>query len=121
MLADDLGDQSLADYNLGNEEEDQLLADDYESGGPQNVPVSIGDGYSEVEMIPNDYQRHEIEYVTPVRHFYIKNFIILTIRSCTSDTAIYIRHCLVNIMLFSHLTMLVQTSYFDAYHIFSKH
>lgn len=41
LLGDDLGDQSLADYNLGNEEEEQLLADDYESGTSQNVPTSI--------------------------------------------------------------------------------
>lgn len=67
MLGDDLGDQSLADYNLGNEEEEQLLADDYEGGGPQNVPISIGDGYSgAVEMIPNDYTSHAMEYVPPV-------------------------------------------------------
>lgn len=41
LLGDDLGDHSLADYNLGNDEEDQLLADDFESGSSQNVPSSI--------------------------------------------------------------------------------
>ncbi|KAH9636056.1 hypothetical protein HF086_016930 [Spodoptera exigua] len=62
LLGDDLGDQSLADYNLGNEEEEQLLADDYDSAGPQNVPTSIGSSYREpVDMGPPDYPSH-IEY-----------------------------------------------------------
>lgn len=62
LLGDDLGDQSLADYNLGNEEEEQLLADDYDTGGPQNVPASLGPGYREPEMLPPEYTQHPIEY-----------------------------------------------------------
>ncbi|KAJ8708852.1 hypothetical protein PYW08_010234 [Mythimna loreyi] len=63
LLGDDLGDQSLADYNLGNEEEEQLLADDYDSVGPQNVPTSIGSGYREtLDMGPPDYPSHVMEY-----------------------------------------------------------
>lgn len=63
MLGDDLGDQSLADYNLGNEEEEQLLADDYENTGPQNVPSSIGPAFREPidNMVPQpqEYPAHE--------------------------------------------------------------
>ncbi|KAJ8708498.1 hypothetical protein PYW07_010623 [Mythimna separata] len=63
LLGDDLGDQSLADYNLGNEEEEQLLADDYENVGPQNVPTSISSGYREsLDMGPPDYPSHVMEY-----------------------------------------------------------
>ncbi|PZC83194.1 hypothetical protein B5X24_HaOG208285 [Helicoverpa armigera] len=63
LLGDDLGDQSLADYNLGNEEEEQLLADDYENAAPQNVPTSIGSGYREpLDMVPTEYPAHVIEY-----------------------------------------------------------
>ncbi|XP_045455108.1 actin cytoskeleton-regulatory complex protein pan1-like [Melitaea cinxia] len=47
LLGDDLGDHSLADYNLGNEEEEQLLADDYDSGPSQNVPSSLDSSYTE--------------------------------------------------------------------------
>ncbi|XP_022837366.1 LOW QUALITY PROTEIN: titin-like [Spodoptera litura] len=62
LLGDDLGDQSLADYNLGNEEEEQLLADDYDSAGPQNVPTSIGSSYREpIVMGPPEYTSH-LEY-----------------------------------------------------------
>ncbi|KAG6451737.1 hypothetical protein O3G_MSEX007312 [Manduca sexta] len=63
LLGDDLGDQSLADYNLGNEEEEQLLADDYDTA-PQNVPTSLGPHY-EAE-IPPEYQTHSIEYSQPI-------------------------------------------------------
>ncbi|VVC93905.1 unnamed protein product [Leptidea sinapis] len=38
LLGDDLGDHSLADYNLGNEEEEQLLADDFDGGTTHSVP-----------------------------------------------------------------------------------
>ncbi|XP_013194786.1 titin isoform X2 [Amyelois transitella] len=67
LLGDDLGDQSLADYNLGNEEEEQLLADDYESGSSQNVPTSVGPNYvNNVEMIPNEFPGHSLEYNAPL-------------------------------------------------------
>ncbi|CAB3240429.1 unnamed protein product [Arctia plantaginis] len=63
LLGDDLGDQSLADYNLGNEEEEQLLADDYENAAPQNVPTSIGPAFREPidNMVPQpqEYPVHE--------------------------------------------------------------
>ncbi|KAM3957239.1 uncharacterized protein ACR2FA_008798 [Aphomia sociella] len=63
LLGDDLGDQSLADYNLGNEEEEQLLADDYESGSSQNVPTSIGAGYgNSVDMVAPEYSGNGVEY-----------------------------------------------------------
>ncbi|XP_047539205.1 titin-like isoform X1 [Vanessa atalanta] len=64
LLGDDLGDHSLADYNLGNEEEEQLLADDYDSGPSQNVPSSNNSSYSEsVDTVPT---RQSIEYTQPV-------------------------------------------------------
>ncbi|KAJ2937557.1 hypothetical protein O0L34_g18641 [Tuta absoluta] len=60
LLADDLGDHSLADYNLGNDEEDQLLADDYESGGTQNVPVSTS--YNEnADAAPSEYSHPQVQ------------------------------------------------------------
>lgn len=66
MLGDDLGDQSLADYNLGNEEEEQLLADDYESGPSQNVPASVGPSYGGADMVSSDYSGHGINYSAQV-------------------------------------------------------
>ncbi|XP_053620470.1 RNA-binding protein 33-like isoform X2 [Plodia interpunctella] len=69
LLGDDLCDQSLADYNLGNEEEDQLLADDYESGSSQNVPTSLGPSYvNSVEMVPNDFVSQPMEYNAPLAY-----------------------------------------------------
>lgn len=66
LLSEDLGDHSLADYNLGNDEEDQLLADDYDCGPSQNVPTSIGRGpagYSDsVDVVPNEYARQNLDY-----------------------------------------------------------
>ncbi|CAH0759546.1 unnamed protein product, partial [Diatraea saccharalis] len=64
LLGDDLGDHSLADYNLGNEEEEQLLADDYETSSSQNVPTSIGPSYGNVDMVSTDYSSHTIQYNT---------------------------------------------------------
>lgn len=61
-MGDDLGDHSLADYNLGNDEEDQLLADDYEGGASQNVPTTIPSYGDSVDMVSNDYPSHEIQY-----------------------------------------------------------
>ncbi|XP_063544787.1 titin-like isoform X2 [Cydia strobilella] len=62
LLADDLGDHSLADYNLGNEEEDQLLADDYESG-PQNVPTSIDPNYNDgSDISSSEFSGHGMPY-----------------------------------------------------------
>lgn len=67
MLGDDLGDQSLADYNLGNEEEEQLLADDYESGPPQNVPASVGSSYgSGPDLVITSYSGHGMDYTAQV-------------------------------------------------------
>ncbi|XP_046972417.1 titin-like [Vanessa cardui] len=64
LLGDDLGDHSLADYNLGNEEEEQLLADDYDSGPSQNVPSSNNSSYSEsVDTVPTG---QSVEYTQPV-------------------------------------------------------
>lgn len=62
LLGDDLGDHSLADYNLGNDEEDQLLADDYEGGNTQNVPSSIESFREPADMVPSDYSGHGMEY-----------------------------------------------------------
>ncbi|XP_050356472.1 sporozoite surface protein 2-like [Nymphalis io] len=63
LLGDDLGDHSLADYNLGNEEEEQLLADDYDSGPSQNVPSSNNSSYNEsVDTVPTV---QGIEYAQP--------------------------------------------------------
>lgn len=59
ILGDDLGDHSLADYNLGNEEEEQLLADDYE-GNTQNVPLGIP--YRAPNSVSSDYNERNIEY-----------------------------------------------------------
>ncbi|GBP85259.1 hypothetical protein EVAR_92026_1 [Eumeta japonica] len=61
ILGDDLGDQSLADYNLGNEEEEQLLADDYDNASSQNVP---GRGYRDNPEVV-DYS-HRVEYTRQV-------------------------------------------------------
>ncbi|XP_048007192.1 RNA-binding protein 33 isoform X2 [Leguminivora glycinivorella] len=62
LLADDLGDHSLADYNLGNDEEDQLLADDYESG-PQNVPTSIDPNYNDgSDISSSEFSGHGMSY-----------------------------------------------------------
>lgn len=58
---DDLGDQSLADYNLGNEEEEQLLADDYDTGASQNVPPSVGYG-GQSGLACSDYTVHRMDY-----------------------------------------------------------
>ncbi|KAL4709563.1 hypothetical protein ACJJTC_007294 [Scirpophaga incertulas] len=65
LLGDDLGDHSLADYNLGNEEEEQLLADDYESSSSQNVPMSVGPEYRSTEIVSASYSSHTIQYSTP--------------------------------------------------------
>ncbi|XP_068624076.1 neurofilament heavy polypeptide-like isoform X2 [Battus philenor] len=63
LLGDDLGDHSLADYNLGNEEEEQLLADDYDNSTSQNVPTSVAVGYNDgVDIVPTEYPSHSIEY-----------------------------------------------------------
>ncbi|XP_049880973.1 titin-like isoform X2 [Pectinophora gossypiella] len=75
LLGDDLGDHSLADYNLGNEEEDQLLADDYDSGASQNVPTSVHSlpAYSEsVDTTPSEYPRHEVQYNTQRIHYHLQ-------------------------------------------------
>lgn len=62
LLADDLGDHSLADYNLGNDEEEELLADDFESG-PQNVPISIDPSYNDgSDLSSSDYSGHVMPY-----------------------------------------------------------
>lgn len=59
-----MGDQSLADYNLGNEEEEQLLADDYDNAVPQNVP------YREIDMVlPENSYNRGIEYSNTVSEF----------------------------------------------------
>nr|XP_012544274.2 titin isoform X2 [Bombyx mori] len=65
-LDDDFGGESLTDFNPGNEEEDLLLADDYESG-PQNVPTSIR-AYNEREILiqSGDYPTHPIEDNQPL-------------------------------------------------------
>ncbi|XP_023949501.2 titin isoform X2 [Bicyclus anynana] len=72
LLGEDLGDHSLADYNLGNEEEDQLLADDYDCGPSHNVPSSLGrgpGGYSEPgDIVPNEYGRQNLDYGQPVNY-----------------------------------------------------
>ncbi|RVE54687.1 hypothetical protein evm_000808 [Chilo suppressalis] len=65
LLGDDLGDHSLADYNLGNEEEEQLLADDYETNSSQNVPTSVGPSYGNADMVSADYTTHSMEYNAP--------------------------------------------------------
>ncbi|XP_041971476.1 titin-like isoform X2 [Aricia agestis] len=66
LLGEDLGDHSLADYNLGNEEEEQLLADDYDTGAPQNVPSSHGPAYREpVSVVPNEFPSQAMEYSQP--------------------------------------------------------
>lgn len=71
MLGDDLGDQSLADYNLGNEEEEQLLADDYESAAPQNVPTSVGPTFREPidNMVPQPQEYPVHDYPAQVSLF----------------------------------------------------
>ncbi|XP_061384706.1 titin-like isoform X2 [Danaus plexippus] len=64
LLGDDLGDHSLADYNLGNEEEEQLLADDYDGGPSQNVPTA--NAYREqAEVVPAEYSSGTLEYSQP--------------------------------------------------------
>ncbi|CAG9568570.1 unnamed protein product [Danaus chrysippus] len=64
LLGDDLGDHSLADYNLGNEEEEQLLADDYDGGPSQNVPTA--NAYREqTEVVPAEYPSGTLEYSQP--------------------------------------------------------
>ncbi|CAH4032253.1 unnamed protein product [Pieris brassicae] len=65
ILGEDLGDHSLADYNLGNEEEEQLLADDYE-GNSQNVPS--GGPYREPTIVTADYNESNIQYTPPVAY-----------------------------------------------------
>ncbi|XP_047519420.1 uncharacterized protein LOC125059174 isoform X2 [Pieris napi] len=65
ILGEDLGDHSLADYNLGNDEEEQLLADDYE-GNSQNVPS--GGPYREPTSVTTDYNESNIEYTPPVAY-----------------------------------------------------
>ncbi|XP_063833989.1 uncharacterized protein LOC135083184 [Ostrinia nubilalis] len=63
LLGDDLGDHSLADYNLGNEEEEQLLADDYESNSSQNVPASVGPTYGAgPDLVSPEYPSHGMDY-----------------------------------------------------------
>lgn len=58
-----MGDQSLADYNLGNEEEEQLLADDYESSSSQNVPASVGPSYGTgPDLVSPEYPGHSMDY-----------------------------------------------------------
>ncbi|XP_039765501.1 titin-like isoform X2 [Pararge aegeria] len=70
LLGEDLGDHSLADYNLGNDEEDQLLADDYDCSTSHNVPTSLGrgpGGYSDpADIVPNEYARQNLDYRQPV-------------------------------------------------------
>ncbi|XP_022126939.2 microtubule-associated protein futsch isoform X2 [Pieris rapae] len=65
ILGEDLGDHSLADYNLGNEEEEQLLADDYE-GNSQNVPS--GGPYRERTSVPADYNETNVQYTPPAAY-----------------------------------------------------
>ncbi|CAK1589422.1 unnamed protein product [Parnassius mnemosyne] len=63
LLGDDLGDQSLADYNLGNEEEEQLLADDYDNSASQNVPTSGASNYrGGGDTAATEYPNHNVEY-----------------------------------------------------------
>lgn len=63
LLGEDLGDHSLADYNLGNEEEEELLADDYDHSTSQNVPTSAATAYGERLDIQSAYaSNHSIEY-----------------------------------------------------------
>lgn len=68
LLGDDLGDHSLADYNLGNDEEDQLLADDYEGGSTQNVPSSVESFREPADMVPSDYSGPGMDYGTQVSY-----------------------------------------------------
>ncbi|XP_045540192.1 serine/arginine repetitive matrix protein 1-like isoform X2 [Papilio machaon] len=63
ILGDDLGDHSLADYNLGNEEEEELLADDYDHSTSQNVPTSDATAYGEsVDIVQPTYDSNHIDY-----------------------------------------------------------
>lgn len=75
MLGDDLGDHSLADYNLGNDEEDQLLADDYEGGSTQNVPSSVERFIEPSDMVPSDYSGHGMEYGPQVNSFFSTSYV----------------------------------------------
>ncbi|XP_045507209.1 TRAF3-interacting protein 1-like isoform X1 [Colias croceus] len=69
LLGEDLGDHSLADYNLGNDEEEQLLADDYDGANSQNVPSARGTAYREqIDVVPTDYAEQNIEYTQPVQY-----------------------------------------------------
>ncbi|KPJ20487.1 hypothetical protein RR48_02023 [Papilio machaon] len=66
ILGDDLGDHSLADYNLGNEEEEELLADDYDHSTSQNVPTSDATAYGEsVDIVQPTYDSNHIDYSQP--------------------------------------------------------
>lgn len=71
LLGDDLGDHSLADYNLGNEEEEKLLADD--DGPSQNVPTSVGSFHESVDPVPTEFPRQNVEYNLVCKK-YFKNF-----------------------------------------------
>ncbi|XP_013168778.1 PREDICTED: serine/arginine repetitive matrix protein 1-like isoform X2 [Papilio xuthus] len=70
LLGDDLGDHSLTDYNLGNEEEEELLADDYDNSTSQNVPTSDATAYVErVDISQPAYaSNHSIEYSEPASY-----------------------------------------------------
>ncbi|CAH0715076.1 unnamed protein product, partial [Brenthis ino] len=67
LLGDDLGDHSFADYNLGNEEEEKLLADD--DGPSQNVPTSIGSFHESVDPVPTEFPRQNVEYNLPLQSY----------------------------------------------------
>lgn len=74
LLGDDLGDHSLADYNLGNEEEEQLLADDYDGGPSQNVPTA--NAYREqAEVVPAEYSSGTLEYSQVLYVIFYKSFL----------------------------------------------
>lgn len=70
LLGDDLGDHSLADYNLGNEEEDQLLADDFEGSSTQNVPSALPSFREPEDIVPSDYPGRGIEFTPQVSYIY---------------------------------------------------
>ncbi|CAK1547584.1 unnamed protein product [Leptosia nina] len=77
LLGDDLGDHSLADYNLGNDEEEQLLADDYE-GNSHNVPSGVT--YREqTNVVPTDYNEGNVEpvpYIAPETECVVPNLTV---------------------------------------------
>ncbi|XP_050676347.1 RNA-binding protein 33-like isoform X2 [Leptidea sinapis] len=67
LLGDDLGDHSLADYNLGNEEEEQLLADDFDGGTTHSVP-SGGAYIDSANVVPANFTEQNVNEYQPVHY-----------------------------------------------------